>query len=129
MLTLRRRLGSWALALLFCQSVAVFAAPLSSCCASAHATAIAAGDDEDCCPAGSHAPGQCPRHAAAATTRSCRVQCDAPHGVQFLIAALGVLPAPVASTFVLTAGSVVFNAQPATVVRASVPHAPPPRLA
>jgi hypothetical protein len=127
MLTLRRRLASWALALLFCQAIAVFGAPLSSCCAR---TQAAAAEDHDCCPAGSHPPGQCPRHAAAATKTSCRLQCDAPHGVQFLITALGVMPPPAHAAFAaLTPGQFLSIAQPATTARVDIPPSPPPRLA
>src|SRR5262245_61404665 len=94
----RRRLASCALVLLVCHSAIVFAAPLSSCCPSRHtAQAASAHDDEpDCCPAGSHAPGQCPRHARGGQTTkvTCRMQCDAPHGVQFLLGASGLLPPP-----------------------------------
>lgn len=124
MLTLRRRLASWALALLFCQTVAVFAAPLSSCCAPRHA----AVEDQDCCPAGSHPPGQCPRHAAATTKTSCRMQCDAPHGAQFLIAAPGVMPPAAAVSFALSGGRAVAIAEAVSTARASVPPSPPPRL-
>ena len=124
MLTLRRRLASWALALLFCQAVAVFAAPLSSCCAPKQAAA----EDQDCCPAGSHPPGQCPRHAAARSKASCRMQCDAPHGAQFLIAASGVMPTPAALSFVLTTGRSIAIAPASAIARASVPPSPPPRL-
>jgi len=126
MLTLRRRLASCALALLFCQTVAVFAAPLSSCCTTRQAVAAEAAE-HDCCPAGSHPPGQCPRHAAE-KSRSCRLQCDAPHGVQFLIAALGVVPAPTASTVALIPGQLIAIAPSAPIVHASLPQSPPPRL-
>ena len=125
MLTLRRRLASWALALLFCQAIAVFAAPLSSCCAP---TQAAAAEDHDCCPAGSHPPGQCPRHAAAGRKSACRMQCDAPHGAQFLIAVPGVMPPPAAMSLALTPGPSVAIAQPSSTARASVPPSPPPRL-
>jgi hypothetical protein len=126
MLTLRRRLASCALALIVCQTAAVFAAPLWSCCASRHAASAEA--EHDCCPAGSHPPGQCPRHAAE-RSRDCRLQCDAPHGVQFLIAVVGVLPAPAASAAALVPVQLVVVSPFAPALRPSVPHAPPPRFA
>jgi hypothetical protein len=128
----RRRLAACALALLVCQTAAVFAAPLWSCCPSRHATAAAEQTDEhDCCPAGSHPPGQCPRHAGdskAASRAACRMQCDAPHGVQFLIAAVGVMPAPQASVSTLSPGQFVSALALVPTLRASVPHSPPPRV-
>jgi hypothetical protein len=127
MLTLRRRLASWALVLVFCQAMVAFAAPLTSCCPAKPATA--ADEEHDCCPAGSHPPGQCPRHAATGTKTSCRLQCDAPHGFQFLVTALGVMPAPVVSPVALTPGQFISIAHPRSVPRASVPPSPPPRLA
>src|SRR5262245_59576452 len=113
MTMLRRRLAACALALLVCQSALAFAAPLTSCCPPRHTSGAGereAGEREagekDCCPAGSHAPGQCPLHARskAATTVTCRMQCDAPHGVQFLIGIAG-LPLPPAVSIAAPAAS------------------------
>lgn len=121
-----------ALALIVCQSGLAFAAPLSSCCPSRHATAETdKGDaDKDCCPAGSHAPGQCPLHARskAATKVSCRMQCDAPHGVQFLLGAAGLLPAPVASLAAPIASNAVGVSAVDPETRPFAPDSPPPRL-
>ena len=130
---LRRRLAASALVLLVCHTTLVFVAPLSSCCPSRHASAAAVSATEtekDCCPAGSHAPGQCPLHARSKTSTkvSCRMQCDAPHGVQFLLGASALLPAPAVSL----APAIVSRAFILTVddpeTRPSVPDAPPPRL-
>jgi hypothetical protein len=132
MLMRRRRLATCALALLVCQTAAVFAAPLSSCCATRHAAAaVEQSGEKDCCPAGSHPPGKCPRHAGdskAASRGACRMQCDAPHGVQFLIAAVGVMPAPSASAFTLSPGQIVSALALVPTLRASVPYSPPPRV-
>ncbi|HEY2434948.1 MAG TPA: hypothetical protein VGI12_19915 [Vicinamibacterales bacterium] len=54
--------------------------------------------------------------------------CDAPHGVQLLIAAIGVLPAPAAAPFALEPGQLLAAAQFLPDHRVSVPLAPPPRL-
>src|SRR5689334_22954925 len=113
MTMLRRRLAASALALLVCHTTLVFVAPLSSCCPSRHAAAGAAKTEteKDCCPAGSHAPGQCPLHgrSKSATKIACRMQCDAPHGVQFLLGATGLLPAPAESLEpVIVSHAVVF---------------------
>jgi hypothetical protein len=125
MLTLRRRLASWALALLFCQTGAVFAAPFTSCCATPHAVEA----EQDCCPAGSHPPGQCPRHAAEreAARSACRMRCDAPHGVQFLPGVFGLLAAPVASIAPSAPSAVVAGAIFVPTAKPSIPDSPPPR--
>ncbi len=127
MLKLRRRLASCALALLFCQTAAVFAAPLASGCATRVA---AAEEDKDCCPAGSHPPGQCPRHAGsnAASKASCRLQCDSPHGVPFLAGAVGMMPVPVVSAVTIASDRFICSFDPVSLFVARVPHAPPPRL-
>jgi hypothetical protein len=126
---LRRRLASCALALVVCHAALVLAAPLSACCPSRSA-APAAEAEKDCCPAGSHAPGQCPLHARskAETKVSCRMQCDAPHGAQFLLGGVGLLPAPAASLAAPVASLVadIRGVDPET--RPFVPDSPPPRL-
>ena len=135
MSNLRRRLASCALALLVCQTASVFAAPLSSCCPARHAASAPAAEAEtECCPAGSHPPGQCPRHKSSTTPSKpakkmdCRIQCDAPHGVQFLIGVAGLLPPPVVSPAapIVSRAVVVATADPQT--RPFVPESPPPRL-
>jgi len=133
MRALRRRLASFALALAVCHSALVFAGPLASCCPS-RAAAAAAADDE-CCPAGSHPPGQCPRHAGSnASSRaersgktSCRLQCDAPHGAQFLLGAVGLLPVSALSIAAPDASHAAANAVVNPETRPFVPDAPPPR--
>src|SRR3954447_22229208 len=126
---LRRRLASCALALLVCHSALVFAAPLSSCCPTRHDAPVAEAE-KDCCPAGSHPPGQCPRHAGskAATRVACRMQCDAPHGVQFLLGVAGLLPPPAAALDapILSRALVSSVVNPET--RSFVPDSPPPRV-
>jgi len=131
MALLRRRLASCALALVLCQIASVFAAPLSSCCPpreSGHGRVAEA--EKDCCPAGAHAPGACPVHGRnkAPKAAECRMQCDAPHGVQFLIGVAALLPPPVA----VPAAPVVFHAVVLSAVdpqtRPFVPDLPPPRV-
>jgi hypothetical protein len=55
------------------------------------------------------------------------VRCDAPHGFQFLITALGVMPV-VASSVALAPGQFVSVAHARSLPRVSVPPSPPPRL-
>ena len=125
---LRRRLASCALALTVLQTAMAFAAPLSGCCPSR--TAAAAAADKDCCPAGSHPPGECPLHARskASTKLSCRMQCDAPHGAGYIIAAFGVLPSPLVVSTPVTAAHPFAIALDVPVLRTSTPDSPPPRV-
>jgi len=130
---LRRRLASCALLLMALQAALVFTAPLSACCAprgSAMHRAPAV-EDEECCPAGSHPPGQCPRHARSAgrSAASCRLQCDAPHGVQFVAGVTGVLPAPSALPVPPVDTATILTPSTTELFRASIPTSPPPRRA
>jgi len=125
---LRRRLASCALALVVCHCALVFAAPLSSCCPSRDARPAATAEKE-CCPAGSHPPGECPLHKRSHTTSktSCRMQCDAPHGAQFLPGAVGLLPAPAASIAAPIASRAIALATVDLQTRPFLPESPPPR--
>jgi hypothetical protein len=131
---LRRRFASWALALIALQAALVFAAPLASSCATpSHATAQT---ERDCCPAGSHAPGECPLHRRAGSASSsssssagaCRLACDAPHGAQFLVAGIAIVPADTgASVITLSEERLARTAAVQPLTRSRVPDPPPPR--
>ena len=128
---LRRRLTSAALALTVLQFALLFAVPVSACCVRAggdHAAARAT-EDVECCPAGSHPPGQCPLHKSSKSRNaaSCRMTCDAPHGPQFLLGAIGVVPQPQSSEIVLTPSALQAGPAPLLAARPSLPDAPPPR--
>ena len=138
----RRRLASGALALSVLQMALLFAAPVSACCdpaAASHRAAHAAlGNDEnapDCCPPGAHPPGECPLHSrshhgtpGASRQTHCRFTCDMPHGPQFVLGAIGVLPAPAESTIRVSAGALHAVHHPLVLARPASPDAPPPRL-
>jgi len=136
MSALRRRLASGALALTVLQCALLFAAPMAACCLQGGARAASvAREDVDCCPPGAHPPGECPLHRGArsegrgAASRSvCRMMCDAPHGPQFLLVAIGMLSAPQATTISLTAHVLPAGAPAAISARPSTPDAPPPKL-
>jgi hypothetical protein len=129
MMMLRRRLASCALALVVCHAALVFAAPLASCCPS-RTSAPAAAAEKECCPAGAHAPGECPLHkrSKSASNVSCRLQCDAPHGAQFLLGAVGLLPAPAASLAAPVASRAFELGGVDPETRSFVPDSPPPRV-
>src|SRR4051812_15419199 len=134
MQTLRRRLASCALLLVVFQAALALAAPLSACCVSrsggAAAHAVQGNDETECCPAGAHPPGECPRHArcGAASKLSCRMQCDAPHGLQFLAGAVGMIPPPASSAIAIVAERFAAPAAPVTILQSVDPDSPPPRL-
>jgi hypothetical protein len=109
------------------QATVAFASPLAACCPS---RAASVQPDEECCPAGSHPPGQCPRHADSKRARaaSCRLQCDAPHAGGFLVIAIGPLPSAAAvSTPVMDPQRLAYAAA-VPILRSLVPDSPPPRL-
>lgn len=130
----RRRLASFALALTALQLALLFAAPVSACCTrTATARAHATVDDGDCCPAGSHAPGQCPLHKDQKSPRqraadSCRMMCDAAHGPQVIFAAIGVLPSPALHAIPFVSSALRPRDSERTLSSAPLPDAPPPRL-
>ena len=135
----RSRLASGALALTVLQFALLFAAPVSACCQSGalRLKAEAANVDKDieCCPPGSHPPGQCPRHKnkdheSRTTDRatSCRLMCDAPHGPTFVLGFIGVVGAPQSTHVDLIASALSAGAASTTTGRPSLPDAPPPRL-
>ena len=115
---LRRRLASWALAVLFCQSAAVFAAPWSSCCPARHA---AAADAEPRLLPGRVASPRAVPASRAHRRRRAALQCDAPHGVQLLISFLGPLPAPAISSITLASGDLVATRDAAPSLHSAVP--------
>jgi len=126
MATLRQRLAACALALMVCQAGLAMVAPLSSCCPTRPAVKAAA--ERDCCPAGAHAPGRCPLHGRSKSSKvECRLQCDAPHGAQFLSGTVGMLPAPTPSIAAPIASRTPVSStlDPETLV--FVPDSPPPR--
>lgn len=136
----RRRLASGALALTVLQFALLFAAPVSACC---NAGAFRASqtttvqNEVECCPPGSHPPGQCPLHRRATSNAArhaessraaCRMTCDAPHGPEFLLGFIGVIAAPASTEIALTAGTLHAGAPLSATARPALPDAPPPRL-
>jgi hypothetical protein len=128
----RRRLASGALALIVLQLALLLTAPVSACCASGDiGTKAKAGTKIECCPAGSHAPGECPLHKSSdreSKDSDCRITCGSPQGPQFLLGVVGVLGAPQSTYVDLTASALHAVAPVSVTARPSVPDAPPPRL-
>ena len=128
---LRRRLASGALALTVLQFALLFAVPVSACCVRAHGDhpAATATKEVECCPPGSHPPGQCPLHKVANSGNgaSCRMTCDAPHGPQFLLGSIGIVPLPQSTGIQLSGYALHAGAPLVVTARPSLPDAPPPR--
>ena len=127
----RRWLASGALALTALQLALLFAVPVSACCASSAAaraaSSISASDDApDCCPPGAHPKGECPLHKNKAS--HCRFTCGRSSVPQFLLGAIGVLPAPSAVVVPFAESAAPVAASVILPLRSSVPDAPPPRL-
>ena len=137
----RRRLASGALALTVLQFALLFAAPVSACCnagafrAAPHARTVE--NEVECCPPGSHPPGQCPLHRRASSNAArhaessraaCRMTCAAPHGPQFLLGFIGVIATPQSTAIDRIAHPLHAGAPFAAAARPSLPDAPPPRL-
>jgi hypothetical protein len=132
----RRRLASFALALSALQLALLFAVPVSACCSRkpiAQVSATVEAAKHDCCPAGSHAPGECPLHRndksagqQTSRTEACRMACDTPHAPQ-IVFAIGVLPAPAVSGLTVVSSPAFTRIVAALASPASFPDGPPPK--
>ena len=133
----RRRLASFALALSALQLALLFAVPVSACCSrkpiAQVKTTVEAAKDADCCPAGSHPPGECPLHrndksAGQQTSAAgqCRMACDTPQTPQ-IVFAIGVLPAPAVSGLIFVSSPAFTRIVTAIESPATFPDGPPPK--
>ena len=127
MVAFRRRLASGALALTALQFVLLFA-PMS-CCVKAVASGVGKTG------AAKAAAEECPLHKSkdlgsksGAQDSPCRMMCDAPHGPQFLLGAIGVLPPPDSTDVQLVSSGLPAVAALTATARPAIPDAPPPRL-
>jgi hypothetical protein len=132
----RRRLASFTLALTAVQFALLFAAPVSACCARQPIAVRTSAEAKDCCPAGSHPPGECPLHKDQVRKSSgpqtsaadhCRMMCDAPHGPQIVFGAIGVLPPPAVSDITFTWSPFQARTIAHVAAPAAFPAGPPPK--
>ena len=137
MAAFRRRLALGALALTLLQLAPLFAS--LSCCLPFRmpSTELRPGkaDATKVGQAETAKPEECPLHKSkelGSTSKTpdshCRMMCDAPHGPQFLLGAIGVLPAPRSTQMELASSALPAAAALGTTARPAVPDAPPPRL-
>jgi len=123
---------AWAaIVVMLIQCVMLFATPIASCCGrSAPLKAETNKVDEDCCPPGSHPPGQCPLHknkTPKKSTNECRIRCDAPGATALVFGVAGVLPVHVAALSTAPGSPFHTIASAALLARADFPDAPPPK--
>jgi hypothetical protein len=123
-----------ALVLSVLQIALLFVAPVSACCVrDDRAVRSQMSAEVECCPPGSHPPGQCPLHKSRAVGRGeqsapCRMRCDAQRPDDVLPVAIGVLPPP-RTRFLPPARSLPFDEvmTAGAVSQRPLPDAPPPK--
>ena len=124
---LRSRLASCALAVVLLQLTMLFAVPFSACCAEERSEIV------DCCPPGSHPPGECPLHRSArkntqTSSADCRIRCAAPQAVAFIAGVVGILPPSAAAPSALLSFDVIAIRADRPIAGAAHPDLPPPKL-
>jgi hypothetical protein len=122
-----RRLRICVVALALLQVGALFAAPvMAACCASSSRSGneqSAAADE--CCPTGSHPPGQCPMHRSSRST--CRMSCAAHRDAALPVLQAAVLPAAIRIDLDRPSGPRTLAARDEALSIDAVPDSPPPR--
>jgi hypothetical protein len=113
---------------------------VAACCVSVDPVGAAAAgrtsaEAEECCPPGSHPPGQCPLHREArnrahssAATSDCRIRCNAPLDSGLVVGVAGVLPRPSITVEPHAVTDLTVDRAPSPFARTARPDAPPPRL-
>jgi hypothetical protein len=122
---LRRRTAVGALMLVFLQFAMLAAAPVAACCAPGRQAASV--EQEDCCPPGSHLPGQCPLHKTAPRSSDCRLTCARAGIDVFMPGTVGVLPSPAVTSAPAPASIPVHIASLLPPSADADPFTPPPR--
>jgi hypothetical protein len=136
----RSRLAFYALGVVLLQLTVLFAAPFSACCVTPDSRTRSASsrsaDVEDCCPPGSHPPGQCPRHRGArrpgtdgrTAATECRIRCTAEQRAGLITGPIAVMPRPAVAVVATIPHDLYVAAEPAPNVPSAHPDAPPPKL-
>jgi hypothetical protein len=141
MIRTRRRLASWALAVVLLQLTLLLAAPLAACCvpgdpSGAPAAGRARSEAEECCPPGSHPPGQCPLHrdarkaprSSSTAASDCRIRCNASLESGLVVSPAGVLPRRTIAVETPAVADLTIARVPSPSARTARPDSPPPRL-
>ena len=121
----RRLIAAVAVCLALVQASVVTLSVAACCCEVRHAAKIAA---EDCCPVGSHPPGECPLHRAPKKAGDCALSCNTSASLQLvLLSGAPPLARPATAPMLVPVSA---SAAPSSVWLDDVdlvPHAPPPR--
>lgn len=120
-----RTFAAAALVMVLAQLAAVCAIPLVACAASPSAHR----EQVECCPAGSHPPGECPLHKQSSHSNQCRMTC-ARQGVTPFVPGVVAVPLPFISIAV-AADSVTLSLATDLVAtpRGGTPSPPPKYIA
>jgi len=124
MATRGRAFASAALLMVLAQFLAVCAVPLGACAlspAAAHRASV------ECCPAGSHPPGQCPLHRNDSHSNQCRMTCARQSATPFLPGMVGVMPPSIAVATAADVATPVVVLDPIHVSSTLTPSSPPPK--
>jgi len=84
-------------------------------------------DGVDCCPAGSHPPGQCPLHKREAPAGGCRLTCATERSTPFVSGFVGVLPPDAVYAPAAISEPATLPASPARIFSSLPPISPPPK--
>jgi hypothetical protein len=121
-----RSFAAGALVMLLAQFTLVCAAPLAACTMSS-AAASSERSEVDCCPAGSHPPGQCPLHKREAPAVGCRLTCATQGSTPFIPGFVGVLAPAGVQAPVVVSEPADLPPSPARLSTSLPPISPPPK--
>jgi hypothetical protein len=114
-----------ALIMVLAQAAGALAAPLAAC---AMASSTAHREAVECCPPGSHPPGQCPLHRKSPSqSDECRISCAMQGTTIFIPGCAGVLPPSFATVPTLVADSTITAPESIPAFRTRTPVSPPPK--
>lgn len=120
-----RTFAAGALLMVVAQLTAVCAVPLA---ASAISPAAAHRHSVECCPAGSHPPGQCPLHAKESHSNECRMTCAKQAATPFVPGVAGVLPPSIAIGTAIDVVASMIAVDGIRISRSRLPSSPPPKI-
>ena len=118
-----RAFAAGALLMVITQLTAVCAVPIVACAMAP----VAHRQSVECCPAGSHPPGQCPLHKNDSHSDDCRMTCARQATTPFVPGVVGVLPSSLAIAAPIEAVAPVFAVDPVRDSRSLTPSPPPPK--
>ena len=119
-----RAFAAAALLMVVAQVFAVCAVPLAACALSPSAVHH---ERVECCPAGSHPPGQCPLHKTPSHSNECRMTCARQGATPFVPGVVGVLLPSIAMANPAGGTLPVPALDSVPCSRSSIPSSPPPK--